>query len=266
MAPEISHCSHRPLLRPCTLERFTHQLDPYIGCEHYCYYCYALDRAETDWRKEIRIYPDIAAQLSEEIKDLPPQTIYMGTHTDPYQPCEAVCKQTRKVLEVLLDAGFSAGILTKSDLAVRDLDIIEKMRDGALSVSVAFSDPHTHALFEANTQETARRVAVLKTYKKAGVRTGALICPVIPYITDVIPILEMLTPHADTIWVYGLSMPEGEGQNLGYIREILHRHYPGLVNKIQRCLASKQDSYWAELSGQIRQFRDERDLDIRIHV
>ena len=72
--------------------------------------------AQTDWSKEIKTYKKIVEQLSEEIDKIPPQTIYMGYHNDPYQPCEAEYHQTRKVLELFLKKGFSASILTKSDL------------------------------------------------------------------------------------------------------------------------------------------------------
>ena len=64
----------------------------------------------------------------------------MGYHTDPYQPCEAEYQQTRKVLELLFEKGFSASILTKSDLVVRDVDILAEMKDAAVNVSVAFND------------------------------------------------------------------------------------------------------------------------------
>ena len=112
----VSTCSRRPLLVPCGLKDFDYQVDPYVVCEHYCYYCYALGQAETDWTKEIRIHKDITSQLNEELETIAPQTIYLGYHTDPYQPCEAEYRQTRKVLELLLEKRFSASILTKSNL------------------------------------------------------------------------------------------------------------------------------------------------------
>jgi DNA repair photolyase len=75
---KVSVCSSRPILSPCGLKGIEYQVDPYIGCEHYCYYCYALPQAETDWSKEILIYDDIVDQLSKELDTIPPQTIYIG--------------------------------------------------------------------------------------------------------------------------------------------------------------------------------------------
>ena len=64
---KIKPCANRSVLNPCTLEGRNYQVDPYIGCEHYCYYCYALNRAETDWSKEVLIHEDIAGQLESEL-------------------------------------------------------------------------------------------------------------------------------------------------------------------------------------------------------
>ena len=144
---KVSVCTNGPILSPCGLKDLDYQVDPYVGCEHYCYYCYVLAQAETDWSKEILIHNDIVDQLSEDIDKVSPQTIYMGYHTDPYQPREVEYRQTRKVLELFLKNGFSASILTKSDLVIRDIDILKEMNDAAVSVSAAFNDNSTRRLF-----------------------------------------------------------------------------------------------------------------------
>ena len=64
---KVSVCTNGPILSPCGLKDLDYQVDPYVGCEHYCYYCYVLAQAETDWSKEILIHNDIVDQLSEEI-------------------------------------------------------------------------------------------------------------------------------------------------------------------------------------------------------
>ena len=135
---KISTCSNRPILEPCGIKKFDLQIDPYIGCGHYCYYCYVLKYAETDWNKEILIHNNIQ-QLHEELDRITPQTIFMGHHTDPYQPCESKLFQTRKVLELFLEKRMSASILTKSDLIIRDIDLLKKMDNASVSISVAFN-------------------------------------------------------------------------------------------------------------------------------
>ena len=75
---KVSVCSNRPVLSPCGLKDIDYQVDTYIGCEHYCYYCYALPQAETDWSKEVCIHKDIVAQLEKELEGIPPPDNLLG--------------------------------------------------------------------------------------------------------------------------------------------------------------------------------------------
>ena len=262
----INACNNRPIVTPCTLQNRNYQVDPYIGCEHYCYYCYVLEQAETDWRKEIRVHADLAERLKSELSPIPPQTIYMGWHTDPYQPCEAQCRQTRQVLELLLENGFSASILTKSDLVLRDMDLLQAMPAANVSFSVAFTDENTRQLFEARTKATAARIAALQELKGAGIRTSSLLCPVIPYITDVERCIDWLAPHTDTIWIYGLSILNRSDRNWRYVEEIIQHHFPGLKADIEAAVFSREHAYWESLRQELLQLQAERSLNLNIHV
>ena len=263
---KISECTPRTILSPCGLKNIDYQVDPYIGCEHYCYYCYALLQAETDWSKEILIHNNIVNQLSEEIDKISPQTIYMGYHTDPYQPCESEFRQTNRVLKLFLEKGFSASILTKSDLVIRDIDILNEMKDAAVSVSVAFNDNRTRRKFEANTINTEERIEALRQLKAVGVRTGALVCPVIPYITDAFQLVDTLAPHTDNIWIYGLNINDRFGQNWMNIHEILSNQFPDLVEKIEPVIFSKDHIYWKQLREGLEELKRNQRLNLFIHV
>ncbi len=262
----VSVCTHRPILSPCGLTNFDYQVDPYIGCGHYCYYCYALATAETDWSEEIRIHEDIVGQLSTELATIPPQKIYLGYHTDPYQPCEAEYRQTRKVLKLFVEKGFSASILTKSDLVIRDIELLSAMDDANVSVSVAFNDTATRSLFEANTMETGKRIEALHQIKAAGVRTGALLCPVVPYITDVFPLIDLLEPCTDVIWIYGLSIADRSGENWKHLEAILKAHFPESAAKIEAVLFATDHPYWDELREDLEALQTNRQLNLNIHV
>jgi DNA repair photolyase len=241
-------------------------VDPYIGCEHYCYYCYALNQAETDWSKEVLIHKDITSQLESELAGIPPQTIYMGWQTDSYQPCEAEYRQTRQVLELLLEKGFSASILTKSDLILRDTDLLQKMNEASVSFSVAFNDNRTRRLFEANTVDNEKRIEALRQLKEAGVRTGALLCPVIPYITDAIQLIDMLAPCTDVIWIYGLSINDRSDQNWLNMQKILSREFPDFLEQIEQAIFSKEHIYWAQLRDDLVTLKNDRQLNLNIRL
>ncbi len=262
----VSVCSKRPILESCDLKDRDYQIDPYIGCEHYCYYCYALEGAETDWSEEILVHEDLVDRLSAELDGIPPQPIYMGYHTDPYQPCEAEYGQTRKVLELLAEKGFSASILTKSDLVVRDMDVLKEMKDAVVSVSVAFNDNETRKRFEANTMDTERRVEALRLCREAGIETGSLLCPVIPYITDTMQLIDLLVPHADRIWIYGLSIMDRSGRSWPNVQEILKSHFPDLLGRVEPVIFSREHLFWTKLREELVVLEEKRGLDLRIHV
>ena len=190
----------------------------------------------------------------------------MGYQTDPYQPCEEEYRQTRKVLELFKKYDFSASILTKSDLVVRDIEILKEMNDASISVSVAFNDNQTRRLFESKTIDTEKRIEALNTLKKAGVRTGALLCPIIPYITDTIQMIDMLESYADIIWIYGLSINDRSGQNWLKIQKILSSHNPDLIEQIEPVIFSKDHSYWSELREHLEILRKDRKLNLHIHI
>jgi DNA repair photolyase len=262
----VTPCTDRPILEPCTLQGRNYQIDPYIGCEHHCYYCYALNQAESDWTQQILIHQDISTRLESELAAIPPQTIYMGWQTDGYQPCEEKYLQTRQVLELLLAKGFSASILTKSDLVLRDAELLQKMDGAMVSVSVAFNDNDVRRQFEAGTMDTEARINALKELHAAGLRTSALICPVVPYITDIMPLIDMLAPHTDKIWIYGLHMSNRTDPNWLNVERILKNHYPDLIGQIENVVFSKNHSYWEKLRHALKKIQKYRKLNLSIHV
>jgi DNA repair photolyase len=263
---KINTCSYRPVITPCRLDAFDCQIDTYIGCEHYCYYCYVLNRAETDWTREILVHRDIRSQLEAELASLAPQKIYFGYRSDPYQPCEARYRQTREALALLAEKGFTANILTKSDLVTRDIDLLRDMNGASVSVSVAFNDNDTRRRFEARTPDTEARIDALRKLRRAGIATNALICPVIPYITDVRPLIDMLAPHTDAIWIFGLSIDGRSDPNGHNLLEILERHFADRKHRVERAVFAKADPFWTGLRIELQDLARDTGLDLRIHV
>jgi len=262
----VNKCNKKQILQPCNLKNYNYQIDPYIGCEHLCYYCYVLNQAETDWTKEIRIYDNIQSNLKKELENVPPQKIYMGYYSDPYQPAESEYLQTRKVLEILLERGFSVGILTKSDLVTRDIDLLKEMDDASVSVSVAFNNNEVRKKLEASTKDTEVRIEALKILKESGIKTSALLCPVIPFITDVKLLIEMLAPIADTIWIYALSILDRSELSWQNVQKILQENYPKHKKEIESVVFTRNHPYWLELREDLNKIKNENQLNLNIHV
>jgi DNA repair photolyase len=263
---KVTKAVRQPILQPCSLEGHTYQIDPYMGCAHHCHYCYALNEAETDWTQEIRVYSDLAGQLQQELAALEPQDIYMGWATDPYQPVEEDHRQTRQALELLHDGGFPVCILTKSSLVTRDIDLLVRMPGSSAGFSLAFQDEEMRQLFELSTPPNAERVAALRALKEAGVRTYVLLCPVMPFLSDVDALIDRVAPYADTIWVYAVSMESEDNRNWRNVQRILDQHFPHLTESYREMAFSAEHSFWAELRHHLEKRQREEGLDLRAEL
>jgi DNA repair photolyase len=263
---KINTCSPRKIMQPCALGGYTYQIDPYIGCEHHCYYCYAHNSAETDWTQEILVHKDFRTQLLQELSVLDPQPVYFGWNSDPYQPAEVTHRHTRQALELLSERGFSVCILTKSDLVTRDIDLLTRMPDSSVGFSIVFHDDELRVLFEANAPPNHRKITGLKALREAGIDTYVLVTPIMPLITDVEACIDMVAAYADTLWFYGLSIDSESDRNWQYLRKILDIHYPDLTESYRQMAFSSDHPYWIELRSKLEGIRDKTGLDMRIHL
>ena len=175
---------------------FDRSINPYKGCEHGCVYCFArpthayLDLSPgKDFETRI-FYKTRVPELLEEALSKPGyqcRTIAMGTNTDPYQPAEKTLKITRNILEVLLAHRHPVSIVTKGQLILRDLDLLSALAEqGLVSVAVSLTtlDNDLKTRLEPRTAAPAARLRVLRGLRDAGVTTGAMVAPVIPFIND----------------------------------------------------------------------------------
>ncbi len=262
----VRTCQNRAVLEPCLLEGYAFQVDPYIGCGHHCQYCYALNEAETDWSEEIRIHEDVVGKLDRELAATGSQAIYVGWNSDPYQPVEQQYRQTRAVLELLAELGCTVCTLTKSDLVTRDIDLLQRMPGSSAGTSLAFHDDAIRRQFERAAPGNARRVAALQALHEAGVETYALICPVIPHLTDVVALIEQVADHADTIWVYPVAVEGEDDVAWRNLEGILGEHHPQLLEPIREIVFSPDHPYWMELLQQLEELRARRDLHLRLEL
>ena len=267
MTTKVINLKRKPIIESCALKSlgFNYQIDPYVGCEHHCHYCYAQNQPGLDWENEIGICSNIK-ELAEELSLLTPQTIYIGMKTDPYQPLEKEYKQTREALKLLKERGFSVCILTKSNLVIRDIDLLSGMAGASVGISVAFQDDDSRSLFEANTLPNSDRIQAIAELKKNGIETYALICPVMPYITEVEALIAETRPVADTIWIYPLEMKYEEDTNWKKIEPILQQHFPGIIKRFREIVFSSGHAYWQELRQQLENIRINDNINLIIDV
>jgi DNA repair photolyase len=175
---------------------FDRSINPYRGCEHGCIYCFARPTHAylglspgLDFESKLFMKPDAPELLERELsaRNYAPRTIAIGTNTDPYQPIERRYEVMRRILEVLERAGHPVGIVTKSNLVVRDIDILARMAKRNLvrvGISVATMDAKLARVMEPRAPTPPRRLEALKQLAEAGIPTTVMVAPVIPAIND----------------------------------------------------------------------------------
>ena len=159
---------------------FDRSINPYRGCEHGCIYCFARPTHAylgmspgLDFESKLFMKPEAAKLLERELSDpkYSPRTIAIGTNTDPYQPIEKQYQIMRRILEVLEHFGHPVGIVTKSNLVLRDLDILSRMAKrniAKVALSVTTLDPKLARVMEPRASTPARRIEALQKLSEAG--------------------------------------------------------------------------------------------------
>jgi DNA repair photolyase len=223
---------------------FDRSINPYRGCEHGCVYCFARPTHAylglspgLDFESKLFVKPDAPALLEKELsaRGYSPRTIAIGTNTDPYQPIERKYQVMRGILEVLERAGHPVGIVTKSALVLRDLDILARMAERNLvkvALSVTTLDPKLARVMEPRAATPARRLETLRQLSAAGVPTMVMVAPIIPAINDAE--IERILDAAAIAGVKGaghviLRLPL-ELRDL--FREWLQENFPDRVNHV----------------------------------
>jgi DNA repair photolyase len=217
---------------------FTQSINPYQGCEHGCVYCFA--RPSHGYYNlspgidfETRLFAKVnAAELLREELSRPGyqcEVISLAPNTDPYQQIEPEYKITRGILEVLSEYNHPVGIVTKSAMVERDIDILAPMAEKRLVnvfVSVNNLDHELARRLEPRCSAPQRRLQAIKTLSEAGIPVGVLVAPVIPFLTDhqIEPVLEAAWEHGARQAGYVLMRLPWEIKDL--FRDWLVRHYP----------------------------------------
>ncbi len=197
----------KSLLNRCVSNRqmpFTWTINPYRGCEFGCRYCYARYTHEfmemrdgMEFEQKIYVKQDAAGLLRCELRRVKSgEAIALGTATDPYQPAERRYQVTREILEEFArHRGFELGIVTKSNLIVRDLDLLKEVAKAnflSIHVTVTTLDTDLARILEPRAPRPDLRLDAVRTLALAGLRVGLSCSPVVPGITDSPKDLESL--------------------------------------------------------------------------
>ncbi|MEM3049807.1 MAG: radical SAM protein [Thermoplasmata archaeon] len=178
----------RTAASPSKLPGLDWAINPYRGCGHGCAYCYAQDVTRFEphrrWGEVVEVKANIADRLRAELRNGARGVYGVGTVTDPYQPIENEHGLTRACLSVLRRADAEVSILTKSDLVLRDVDIMRGWPKVEVGFSIATLDESDARLVEPGAPGPRRRIAALRSVSQNGVRTYLMLAPVIVGLSD----------------------------------------------------------------------------------
>jgi DNA repair photolyase len=212
----------------------------YRGCSHGCIYCdsrskvYGMDHEFED----IEVKQNALELLKKELIKRPKAMIGTGAMTDPYIPLEKRLKHIRKSLELIYRYGFGFTCITKSDLILRDLDLLKKINEKAkvvVQMTLTTADDDLCRILEPNVCVTSRRVEVLRKLNEVGIPTVVWLCPILPYINDTEDNINSILDYCIETEVrgifcfqMGLTLRDG---NREYFYRNLDKHFAGLKEK-----------------------------------
>lgn len=226
--------------------------NPYTGCTHACAYCYAsfmkrfVPHSE-EWGQflDVKYWPPL-----EHVQKYRGKEIFLSSVTDPYNPQEAEFKRTMALLEELRGSGARLSISTKSDLILRDIDLIAEFDDPRVSFSINTLDEDFRRDMD-KAVSIKRRLEAMKLFHERGIRTTCFISPIFPGITDVKEIIMAAKDRCNLIWLENLNL---RGAYKARIMQYIKDKYPRLLPLYDEIYNRKDLSWWRHLDADIADF------------
>jgi DNA repair photolyase len=191
---------------------FDYVINPYTGCQHSCSYCYArfmrrFSGHKEPWGEFVDVKINAPELLRGEIKRKKPGRVWISGVCDPYQPLEARYKITRECLGIVIEHGWPLTIQTRSPLVLRDIDLLKGVRGLEVGLSVTTADDGIRRIFEPCAPTIGERIRTLATLHGAGVRTFAMIAPLLPQTEALAGLLE---GHVDYVLIDKMNYTYGD--------------------------------------------------------
>lgn len=240
-----------------------YSVNPYVGCEHACKYCYAcFMKRFTGHGENWGEFIDVKYwQPIKNPKKYGGRELFIGSVTDPYQPAEEKYKRTRALLEELQGSGALLSVSTKSDLILRDFDLIKTFPNARVSWSINTLDERFKNDMDKGVS-VERRLAAMKAFHDAGIRSTCFISPIFPEITDVKAIVNRVKSYCNLIWLENLNL---RGAFKPAVMQYIKNKYPELLPLYNDIYVKGSESYWQALDAELQAFAAEQGLEYRIN-
>lgn len=256
---EIKEIQTKSILSKSNLPIGDYSANPYTGCTFACKYCYAC------FMKRFSNHPEewgefIDVKYWEPLKNTQKyanKELFIGSVTDPYNPQERTYQRTRALLEELKNSGIKLSIATKSDLILRDLELIKSFKNPRVSFSINTLDEDFRKDMD-RAVPIKRRLEAMRILYNEGITTTCFISPIFPQITDVESIIDEVLGHCHFIWLENLNL---RGSYKPTIMEYIHTKHPQLLPLYQEIYTQGKMDYWQWLDSKLKAFAKSRGLE-----
>ena len=242
----------KDLVTKSNLPASDYVINPYVGCPHGCRYCYAcFMKRFTNHSEAWGSFIDIK-RCDKPIskKKLQGKSVFLSSVTDCYNPFEEKYRNTRKILEQLISINCELNISTKSNLILRDIDLLKQCKNLKVSVSVNTLDEQFRKDMD-NASSIAERLNTLKVLHESGVYSVLFMSPIFPGITDFRKIIESSKAYVDEYWFENLNLRGSYKQD---ILEYIKKFYPQLMELYKKIYLQGNMEYWHDLAVGIEEY------------
>lgn len=254
----------KSLLTKSNLPEVDYCINPYVGCEHACIYCYArfmrrfTGHTNEKWGNFVDVKINAPEVLERELSRSPKRgTVLIGSACDAYQPVEKKYKLTQAILKVLLKHDFPVSILTKSDVVIRDIDLLKQFSNCSVGLTITTVEEKIARHFEPRSSSPRQRLKALETLHAVGIKTYAFIGPILPNLTDLRQLFTALQDKVNFVMAESLNMKCGNRED---IQKVLKKEYPHLLPIYKSKLDQK---YWNQMGKELRKLSREFTIPLK---
>ena len=216
---------------------YDYALNPYVGCQHGCVYCYAkfmkrFTGHRERWGKFVDIKINAPALLAYEVKRKKVGRVWISGVCDPYQPLEKRYMITKRCLMILVEHGWPFTVQTKSSLVLRDIGILKGSNDVEVGFTITTADERIRNIFEPGTPLSGKRIAALAKLYSEGIKTFAMVAPILPGAEGLVTALN--------------------GKVAYVILDRLNYHYADWAYKRYGLQGAMEDGFFSQKGGELK--------------
>lgn len=262
---EVHEVKAKSIVTKSNLPATDYVINPYVGCQHACTYCYAeFMKRFTNHIEPWGQFVDAkinALEVLGNTEKIRGKKVLLSSVTDPYHPIEAKYKLTRKIVEALIPAQPNIEILTKSRMVTRDIDLLKQYDNATVGISLAILDEQLSRQLEPLTASPRLRIEAIKKCKEAGLRTYVFLSPIFPHISEIDEIIEASKDYVDYFMFENLNVrPNNQARVFDFIKQ----NRPELLEEYKEIYLKKNNTYWDELKEKITQLCNKHRKEARI--